>query len=101
MSTSSTFAELWSHDAKHRVRLLFLSVDGRRCRARVARQDAARLHRVLETLTPPAGAAELEIIPGGLKDFVSDAERRLLLESYRSLPGADDTAWACAVALGL
>jgi len=85
----------------HVVALIPLSTDMCRRRARVARQDAARLHRVLETLTPPAGAAELEIIPGGLKDFVSDAERRLLLESYRSLPGADDTAWACATALGL
>ena len=59
-----------------------------------------RLHRVLETLTPSPGAAELEILPGGLKDFISDSERRLLLEVYRSLPGADDTAWACATALG-
>ena len=71
------------------------------CRARAARQDAARLNRVLETLTPPAGAAELEILPGGLKDFINDGERRLLFEAYCSLPGADHTAWACATALGL
>ena len=70
-----------------------------RCRTRAALQDASRLQRVLETLTP--SVEELEILPGGLKDFISDGERRLLLETYRSLPGADHTAWACATALGL
>ena len=39
------------------------------CRTRAAGQDAVRLHRVLETLTPPYGAAELEILPGGLQGF--------------------------------
>lgn len=71
------------------------------CRLRQAKQDAARLHRVLETLTPPPDSPELALVPGGLRGFVSAGEARLLLSAYRELQGAESTAWACAAALDL